>query len=287
MPDDPTRRAERGLYAHWSAQCAYITGGETDERDGLLVTATNLRDPTLNVGFVTREPAQPDETLDWVEAWFAARGLRPGIELRAEAFPGVESRLAARGYQVVVRRPAMTLQPIAVRSAGNDPRIEVRPVADDVDLVSFQAVQAAVFDIEPDVARAFLPSRALATPGIVFLLATYGGVACATAITTMSEHGAGVVGVGTLPAYRRRGVARAVTTAAVHEGRDRGADLAWLYPSAMARPLYAGLGFRAHADAQVWVAPGVTQGDPRPRDQQPMQIWSNGLPPSTQTSTSV
>jgi ribosomal protein S18 acetylase RimI-like enzyme len=255
MPDDLTRRAERGLYAHWSAQCAYIAGAETDERDGLLITATKLRDPTLNVGFVTREPSRPDETLDWVEAWFAARGLRPGIELRAEAFPAVESRLAARGYQVVVRRPAMTLQPVAVRPAGDDPRIEVRRVVGDVALASFQAVQAEVFDIEPDVARAFLPRQAVETPGIVFLLATYGGVACATAITTTSEHGAGIVGVGTLPAYRRRGIARAVTTAAVTEGARRGADLAWLYPSAMARPLYEGLGFVARDDAQVWVAP--------------------------------
>jgi GNAT superfamily N-acetyltransferase len=116
-------------------------------------------------------------------------------------------------------------------------------------------VQADVFDMTPEVAAAFLPRRAVETPGIRFFLATVDGTPCGTAATTLSEHGAGVVGVGTLEAYRHRGVGRAVTAAAVAWGAARGAALAWLYPSAMARRLYERLGFDTLDDvAQVWVA---------------------------------
>jgi GNAT superfamily N-acetyltransferase len=252
-PAELADRAAAGLHEHWRAQCGYVAGGETAVHDGLLVTATNLADATLNVGFVTAPPAHPEAALDWFEGWFAARGLHPGIELRRGHHPEVERLLAARGYAVVVRRPAMALHPVTVPDEAPMPRTTVREVADDTDLEAFRAVQAEVFDLTPEVAEAFLPRAAVETPGIRFLLGLHDGVACATSAVSISRYGAGIVGVGTLAAYRRRGLGRAVTVAALRAAGD--ADVAWLYPSDMARPLYAGLGFATLADSEVWVAP--------------------------------
>lgn len=253
-PDDLAGRCAAGLQAYWRTQCGYIAGAEVAEHDGLLVTATRLPDETLNVAFAPGAVTDPDGALAWFEGWFAERGLAPGIELRVGEHPALEARLAERGYTVVVRRPAMALVPPAVPAAAA-PRVTVRAVTDDADLAAFQAVQAEVFGIAPDVVTEFLPRRAVETPGVAFLLGWHDDVPCATAATVVSEHGAGIVGVATLPAYRRRGIGRAVTAAAVEAGAAEGAGLAWLYPSAMARPLYEGLGFRALDDVQVWVAP--------------------------------
>ena len=245
-----------GLHAHWRAQCGYIESGEVAERDGLLVTATRVADETLNCAFVTRPLDDPAETLGWCAEWFAARGLRMGVEVRTGEDPASEEWLARHGFTVVVRRPAMALRPLPSRVVAPPPRVTVDFVEDDGDLAAFQAVQADAFNMTPEVAERFLPRAAVETDGIAFLLARHDGVACATAGASVSAYGVGIVGVATLPAYRRRGIGRAVTTAAVAWGAARGADLAWLYPSAMARPLYEGLGFVALREHAVWVASG-------------------------------
>jgi GNAT superfamily N-acetyltransferase len=194
--------------------------------------------------------------VDWVVGECERRALRPGIELRVGRHPEIEEELRARGFTVVVRRPAMTLAPLA----GWTPApylhdVEVREVVSDADLTAFQAIQSEVFDMTREVTEAFLPRRAVDTRGIRFFLASYDGVDCGTAATSVSEHGAGIVGVGTLHAFRRRGVGRAVTSAAVAWGAANGADLAWLYPTAKAQRLYERTGFATLDDvAQVWVA---------------------------------
>jgi ribosomal protein S18 acetylase RimI-like enzyme len=254
-PEEQADRCAAGLHAHWRTQCGYIAGGEVAEHDGVLVTATNVPDETLNVAFVPRAPADPEGAVAWCEEWFGARGLRLGVELRVGAHPEVELVLRSREYRVVVRRPAMALHPVALPGVATPHRVTVRRVTDDADLAAFQAVQAAAFDLTPEVAERFLPPAALATPGIAFFVAAHDDVVAATAAVSVSPHGAGVVGVATLPAYRRRGLGRAVTLAAVAHGAAAGADLAWLYPSPMARSLYASIGFRALDETQVWVAP--------------------------------
>jgi len=247
-------RAAAGLHAHWRAQCGYVAGGEVAERDGMLLTVTNLSDETLNCAFVPGDPSDPAGAVAWTVAEFERRALRPGIEVRAGRHPEIEEELRRRGFTVVVRRPAMVLYPLRAPVPGPAGEVEVREVETDEDLASFQAVQGEVFDMSPAVVEAFLPRRAVETPGIRLFLASYAGVACGAAATTLSEHGAGIVGVGTLKAYRHRGVGRAVTAAAVAWGAERGADLAWLYPSAMAQRMYERLGFATLDDvAQVWV----------------------------------
>lgn len=241
-----------GLQDYWRTQCGYVAGGEVEERHGVLVTATRLPDETLNVAFVPDAVADPGAALDWFTGWFHDRGLRPGIELRAGLHPELECLLAARNFSVVVRRPAMILRPIGVT---DEPlaRVTVLQVADDADLAAVQAVQAEAFGLAPEVAAAFLPRRAIETPGVRFFLARHDGMACGTAAAVVGEHGAGIVGVATLPAYRRRGIGRAVTAAALRWAAGAGAETAWLYPSEMARTLYSGLGFRTLDDVEVWV----------------------------------
>lgn len=254
-PSEQSDRAARGLHHVWRAQCAYVAGGEVAERDGLLVTATRLPDETLSCAFLTAPPADPAAALDWCVGWFHDRGLRTGIELRAGAHRDVETALSRRGFGVVVRRPAMTLYPLRPLDVATPHRVTIRPVEDEADLVAAQAIQGEAFAMTPEVAAAFLPPAMLGSRGLTLYVATYDGVACATAAVSVSEHGAGIVGVATLRSYRRRGIARAVTATAIESGRRDGADLAWLYPTPMAQRLYASLGFATLDDVQVWVEP--------------------------------
>jgi ribosomal protein S18 acetylase RimI-like enzyme len=74
-------------------------------------------------------------------------------------------------------------------------------------------------------------------------LARLGGTPVATATLFLGGGAAGIYNVATLPAARGRGIATAVTLAALREGRAQGARVGVLHPSEMARSVYRRLGF--------------------------------------------
>jgi GNAT superfamily N-acetyltransferase len=61
--------------------------------------------------------------------------------------------------------------------------------------------------------------------------------------------------VATRSTARRRGLATAVTAAALSDARDRGSTTASLQATQMAEQLYAGLGFKPVARWQEWLPP--------------------------------
>ena len=78
---------------------------------------------------------------------------------------------------------------------------------------------------------------------------------CFLRMLPTSEHPAGLrahlMNVYTLPAFRRRGIARTLVTALVEEARHRGATEISLDATAAGRPLYRALGFREHGEAMT------------------------------------
>ena len=77
-----------------------------------------------------------------------------------------------------------------------------------------------------------------------------------TATLVVVDGVAAVFGVATVPAYRRRGLGRAMTLAVLHEGARRGADLAFLNPSDSGDPVYRALGFTDAPGFAVWAPTG-------------------------------
>ena len=74
-------------------------------------------------------------------------------------------------------------------------------------------------------------------------LARLDGRPVATSLNAVSGEAVGIYNVATLPDARGRGIGRAVTLAAVLDGRDRGARRAVLEASEMGFPVYERLGF--------------------------------------------
>ena len=66
---------------------------------------------------------------------------------------------------------------------------------------------------------------------------------------------AGIYAVGTVPAARGRGYGRALTAAALREGRRRGYDSAALLSSELGEPVYRRLGFRAVGSVSFFASP--------------------------------
>jgi GNAT superfamily N-acetyltransferase len=184
------------------------------------------------------------------------------IEWIEDLVPGLAD--AARHTGLTVRsHPLMHLDPDAFRSREHAPGFDVRLVTPDEDLASLQAVATIGFG-EPgtlagptgveslaEVQRAVPPgmvsfvqdrlSRGLTVTAAAFRK----GVPVAVGSYQPLDGTAELVGVATLPAYRRRGLGGAVTSRLVEDALDRGVAIIFLSAGdeAVAR-VYGGLGFR-------------------------------------------
>lgn len=106
---------------------------------------------------------------------------------------------------------------------------------------------AGWFGFPPDLAEATarheqaIPAAALA--GQIRYLGLVEGVPAAASSLVMAAGIAGVYAVATDPAFRRRGLGRALTAHAMAAGRARGAEVVVLQASTMGLPVYRDLGF--------------------------------------------
>ncbi|WP_406068375.1 GNAT family N-acetyltransferase [Streptomyces sp. NBC_01020] len=211
--------------------------------------------------------------VDRVRARQRELGIAESLEWVAETTPGLRAPVEDSGL-VVHEHPLMVLDPGAPVPAADAPSggIRVRTMGpDDPALASALAVPHLAF-AEPgtDLGSAGVTElaeavRARAGDGSVERVVTRidaGLTSVAAAVEGSTALCAGqhqpvgsvseIVGVGTLPTARRRGLAAAVTAALVADARSRGAETVFLSAGDddVAR-LYARLGFRRVATALI------------------------------------
>ncbi len=180
-------------------------------------------------------------------------GMPEAFEWVAETTPGLRAAVEASGL-VVHEHPLMVLS-TAPRPAPAPAGALVRTLdATDPRLADAVAAPYAAFGATPtpaDTARV----AARITAGLTVLAAAFDtetGEALAGGQVQPVGDVAEVVGVGTRPGARRRGLGLAVTATLVAEARALGVDLVFLTASdATVERLYARLGFRTVATALI------------------------------------
>ncbi|MFE7597634.1 GNAT family N-acetyltransferase [Streptomyces sp. NPDC057494] len=194
----------------------------------------------------------PVAAVETVRARQRELGVPEAFEWVAETTPGLRAAVEATGL-TVHEHPLMVLEG-APLSVPEPEGVTVRMVgADDSALESAVAAPYAAFGAEPQPGSTAQVSARLAS-GLTRLAAALdaGGGALAAGqhqpVGAVSE----VVGVGTVPTARRRGLGLAVTAALVADARARGAELVFLTASdADVARLYGRLGFRTVATALI------------------------------------
>lgn len=190
--------------------------------------------------------------VDRVRARQRELGVPEALEWVAETTPGLRAAVEKSGL-VVHEHPLMVLDGAAEEVAAPED-VTVRIVdADDPVLPSAAAAPYAAFGIAPSpTAAAELAARIEA--GLTRLAAAVDASGTALSAGQYQPVGAvaEVVGVGTLPDARRRGLGLAVTAALVADARARGVETVFLSATdeAVAR-LYGRLGFRTIATALI------------------------------------
>ena len=231
-----------------------VEGGEHLEVDGLLVALSNLPAPELNGARVIREPDDPPGALEAAREVFRSRG-HPffGIEIEVGRHPSIDEAVRAAGLRRVEAWPAMAVPTASLPTEALPAGVEIRLVRHDHELDAVRAVEVATFGTPAEIAERFVGRRMLDDPRVQMFTAWIGGEPVGEASAYLLHDTVGIFGVGVVEHARRRGIGAALTLRAAKAFDDR-TDLAWLQPSAMARRMYEGQGFRRVSDWEVWIA---------------------------------
>jgi ribosomal protein S18 acetylase RimI-like enzyme len=200
--------------------------------------------------FPGAEPTDRD-VADLIAA-FRERGLRPRLEFAPDAAPVVEPALRRAGFGTEAVHAYLVCTPATLAVPGPGPGsadpVEVEAPATRADYTAIDLALSEAFGGEwaPSPEGAARLRRTEEGGGAVrFVRAPGGGCAGGAICSAPAEGTAELAGVGTLPAYRGRGIAGAVTAALAGTMFARGARSVWLeYSGEGSRRVYERVGFR-------------------------------------------
>lgn len=140
--------------------------------------------------------------------------------------------------------------------------VEMTQVQTEQDQADWLAVLIAGFE-EPEVAhldfQEYLANSLTESPPVfAHFLARWQGRPCAISTLLRARESAGIYHVTTLPAYRGRGLGRALTLAAMQAGYEVGYDTAVLFATPSGFPLYQRLGFATITTADLYIWNGAS-----------------------------
>jgi len=197
-------------------------------------------------------------------AAYEARGRLPRFEFVAEYAPGLPEVLRRAGFVEEARQHLMVCGAADFRPpllpAGAEVR-RLRGDSPDADLRAYLTVQRRGFGGQDEPAATETDAaefrRGMSKSGLALLLLLDGEPACAGGCAPMMDGLTELVGVATLPVFRRRGLATTLSGAAVATQLAAGAEAVFLTAEdARAGRIYERVGFRPVATSLAYARPG-------------------------------
>jgi GNAT superfamily N-acetyltransferase len=226
------------------------------EGDGLLLIAAEDL-PWITGATITRVPADPAAALARAGAFFDRRGMAWGLTAAGDVAAAIAPAVEAAGLLLHGRRPGMLLAPIG-GAMPDVPGLVIDEVRDLAALNVFIAASAAGFDGDEGLFQRAYPPKVLAAPDVTLYVGRLDGEPVATAVRGISHRIAGIGGVSTVPAARRRGIGEAITRRAALDGAAEGCIASFLGATALGYSLYERMGYRHVIDFHIWDAPAGT-----------------------------
>ncbi|TAG16061.1 MAG: GNAT family N-acetyltransferase [Oscillatoriales cyanobacterium] len=216
---------------------AYLRFAASQQRDTehigpfLATFSPHTTNPYLNYA-IPEDGATP--SLADVNALIAAysdRDRQPRLEYVTKLAPAVEEALISAGFTVEGRLPLMICTPGSEKLLPIPPEIElILPVSDDELLGTVAAQNEAYGEAAPSPEDVDSLRKTLAAGGIAVLarVAATGEPAGAGICTPPQNQTTEIAGIGVPAAFRRRGIAGALTARLLREAFDAGVTVAFL-----------------------------------------------------------
>jgi ribosomal protein S18 acetylase RimI-like enzyme len=218
---------------------AYIrvaaSSGRDTERIGPFLATFSRRGDNPYLSYAIPDDGaipSPDEVAALIAA-YRRRGRTPRLEYLPSMAPAVEAALLAAGFVVEGRLPLMVCPPGAQRDMPTPTGIELlAPRTDDELLAMIAAQNEAYGEPAPTQADVAGPRANLDAGGIAILARDAAtGEAAGGGICTAPASGATeIAGIGVRSAFRRRGIAGAMTARLVREAFAAGITTVFLTP---------------------------------------------------------
>ena len=203
---------------------------------------------------------EPETALDDLAVFYRSRERAPRFEFLEAYVPGLSTALERRGYRLEMRSYLMTCTPTDSTGLPPMPGLTVRPLTDASPLSDYQALMTVQ-------SRSFGSADAPAAAGedatrfrqrfgasTFFVAETGGKIVSVGAFTPPALGATEVVGIATLPAFRRRGIAGQLTSGIAEYAFAQGADLLFLTAGdEAAGRVYGRVGFQTAGYGCAWI----------------------------------
>lgn len=220
----------------WLPGFAYFPGGRMQRVAGVVAWTSDVPIPFFNGAYGIPETTVED-VLPVLEG-------RPALWVVPPP-GGIDDDLVARGF-TVSEIPGMRMELAKLPRPAVPDGVDVRTVDDDPALLEVATTIAFTTNGFPvDATRPMLEmlERMPGRERFRTFLATIDGEPAATSTLLVADDTAGLYNVGTLPAFRRRGLGRLVSVAALAAGRSEGARVGVVHASPDGEWVYRALGF--------------------------------------------
>jgi ribosomal protein S18 acetylase RimI-like enzyme len=238
------------FWRHRVASC----GGAVHEVDGLAICLTGVPDDPFNPTLVEHDPSDPAAALAAAAEHYRPAGLSLGVDLEPTVHAEVRAAAERGGFRMVESRPGMALPMDELRPAPAPRGVEIRLVDAYVLLAQAAEADAAAFGADVALTRAFLPDALIGDASQRVFVAIVEDRVVGAGESAIAHGVLGVFGIATIPSFRRRGIAGALTSSLIQD-RAGDADLAVLQSSRLGYGVYERLGFRTMSTWEVWVEP--------------------------------
>lgn len=225
------RRGIATAAACWARFAAGTPGAAVHRTDGAVVAVFPAGPEREVYNNAVVEPGLAEDAraraADAVEHAYSAAGVVAFAAWVHESDAPMRAELERRGYRVTETTRAMGMSLADLRVAPPTAPLEAAGLGEHVRAIGVPGLLAGV-DGE----------------GLHVLVVRARGAAVATALAAHHDGDCGIFNVGTEQAWRRRGLATALTAGLLHDALARGCTTATLQSTPAAERLYASLGFR-------------------------------------------
>jgi len=253
-------RLDRANSAIFATSADTTPGGRVIRQEGLLLVIGTDPSPVIVNTILTEAPVVTRAAIERAVAVYTAVDHLPSLMTRDHLDEALTSDLKAHGWRLLIALPGMVREsPLPA---------ELPPVGSVLHRVDSDAdrerwIEGNIHGFAEDesdqsaLRSAFQTLASLHGDHVTAWWMEVEGRGVASAATWLDpETRVAIVGwVGTDRAYRRRGLGRAVTLAAINSGFKMGAEVVALQASPMGLPVYEKLGFRTIAGYKVWLPP--------------------------------
>ncbi len=223
---------------------------DTERIGSFLATFSRSSDnPFLNYAIPDDNATPSPAEVAALIAAYEKRSRKPRLEYVAQLATAVEEVLIDAGFRVEGHLPLMTCAPESAQSLPVPPGIELILPVSDADLLATLSVQNEAYGAPPPDSSAINALRSSLKAGGINVLARImatGEPVGAGVCTVPSNQTTEVAGIGVRSAFRRRGVAGALTTRLVQEAFASGVSVPFLMAAHEAeKRIYSRAGFYA------------------------------------------